>query len=92
MNYTNKGNKATKTGFGEGVLAAAQQDKRVVGLGADITNSVGMNLFAEAYPDRCVTTMCMSSLAVLMPAYRSAPMVPPTKLWRTSPPCVCCPT
>ena len=52
MNYTNKGNKPTKTGFGEGVLAAAQQDKRVVGLGADITNSVGMNLFAEAFPER----------------------------------------
>ena len=52
MNYTNKGNKATKTGFGEGVLAAAQKDNRVVGLGADITNSVGMNLFAEAFPDR----------------------------------------
>ena len=52
MNYTNKGNKATKTGFGEGVLAAAQKDNRVVGLGADITNSVGMNLFAEVFPDR----------------------------------------
>ena len=52
MNYTNKGNKPTKTGFGEGVLAAAQKDNRVVGLGADITNSVGMNLFAEAYPER----------------------------------------
>jgi len=52
MNYTNKGNKATKTGFGEGVLAAAQKDNRVVGLGADITNSVGMNLFADAFPDR----------------------------------------
>jgi len=52
MNYTNKGNKPTKTGFGEGVLAAAQKDNRVVGLGADITNSVGMNLFAEAFPER----------------------------------------
>ena len=52
MNYTNKGNKPTKSGFGEGVLAAAQQDSRVVGLGADITNSVGMNLFAEAFPER----------------------------------------
>ena len=52
MNYTNKGNKATKTGFGEGVLAAAQKDNRVVGLGADITNSVGMNLFADAFPER----------------------------------------
>ena len=52
MNYTNKGNKATKAGFGEGVLAAAQKDERVVGLGADITASVGMNLFKEAFPDR----------------------------------------
>jgi len=52
MNYTNKGNKPTKAGFGEGVLAAAQKDNRVVGLGADITNSVGMNLFAEAFPER----------------------------------------
>ncbi len=52
MNYINKGNKPTKTGFGEGVLAAAQKDNRVVGLGADITKSVGMNLFAEAFPDR----------------------------------------
>ena len=52
MNYINKGNKATKIGFGEGVLAAAQKDERVVGLGADITSSVGMNLFKEAFPDR----------------------------------------
>ena len=52
MEYQNKGNKPTKTGFGEGVLAAAQKDNRVVGLGADITNSAGMNLFSEAFPDR----------------------------------------
>ena len=52
MSYTNKGNKATKVGFGEGVLAAAQKDERVVGLGADITASVGMNLFKEAFPER----------------------------------------
>ena len=52
MEYENKGNKPTKTGFSEGVLAAAQQDKRVVGLGADITNSVGMNFFAEAFSER----------------------------------------
>ena len=55
MNYTNKGNKPTKTGFGEGVLAAAQQDSRVIGLGADITASVGMNLFAEAFPNRFIS-------------------------------------
>ena len=48
----NKGNKATKVGFGEGVLAAAQKDNRVVGLGADITASVGMDLFRDAFPER----------------------------------------
>ena len=52
MKYTNKGNKPIKLGFGEGVLAAAQQDDRVVGLGADITASVGMDLFRDAFPDR----------------------------------------
>lgn len=50
--YNNKGDKATKTGFGEGVREAAAIDPRVVGLGADITSSVGMNLFAEAFPNR----------------------------------------
>lgn len=50
MNYINKGNKATKTGFGEGVLAAAQANPNVVGLGADITASVGMNLLQRRSP------------------------------------------
>ena len=52
MEYKNKGNKASKVGFGEGVLAAAKKDGRVVGLGADITASVGMNLFKDAFPER----------------------------------------
>ena len=52
MNYNNKGNKATKVGFGEGVLEAARNDSRVVGLGADITASVGMDLFRDAFPER----------------------------------------
>ena len=52
MKYLNKGNKPTKQGFGEGVLDAAQKDERVVGLGADITASVGMNLLRDAFPDR----------------------------------------
>ena len=79
MNYINKGNKPTKTGFGEGVLAAAQQDSRVVGLGADITNSVGMNLFAEAFPERffsmgiaeqdCVATAAGLALSGKIPVF-----------------------
>jgi transketolase len=51
-NYINRGNIATKTGFGEGVRDAARKNPAVVGLGADITASVGMNLFAEEFPQR----------------------------------------
>ncbi len=48
----NRGDKATKTGFGEGVRDAARENPNVVGLGADITASVGMNLFADEFPER----------------------------------------
>jgi transketolase len=50
--YTNRGDKPTKTGFGEGVRDAARLNPAVVGIGADITASVGMNLFAEEFPKR----------------------------------------
>jgi transketolase len=50
-NFTIKSLKATKEGFGEGVKIAGK-DIKVIGLGADITASVGMNLFAETYPER----------------------------------------
>lgn len=53
--FKNKGNKATKTGFGEGVLAAANTNKNVVGIGVDITKSVSMDLFAEAFPERFIS-------------------------------------
>jgi transketolase len=48
----NKGDKSTKAGFGEGVREAARNNPKVVGLGADITTSVGMNLFASEFPGR----------------------------------------
>ena len=50
--YINRGNKATKTGFGEGLLAAGELNPAVVALGADITASVGVNFFAERFPER----------------------------------------
>jgi transketolase len=53
--YLNKGNKPTKTGFGEGLLAAGLKNPEVVCLGADITTSVGCNLFAEALPHRFIS-------------------------------------
>ncbi|OIP80634.1 MAG: transketolase [Parcubacteria group bacterium CG08_land_8_20_14_0_20_48_21] len=46
--------KAIKTGFGEGLVKAAQKDKRVVGLCADVTASVAMDLFAAQFPERFV--------------------------------------
>ncbi|MFO8130161.1 MAG: transketolase C-terminal domain-containing protein [Bacteroidales bacterium] len=53
--YRNKGNKATKEGFGEGILEAARRNKNVVGIGADITHSVNLSLFAAAFPERYIS-------------------------------------
>ena len=50
--YTNRGDKPTKAGFGEGLLEAGLKNPKVVCIGADITTSVGCNLFAEAFPHR----------------------------------------
>jgi len=41
-----------KDGFGEGVLEAARNNDRIFCLGSDITSSVGLNLFRDAYPER----------------------------------------
>jgi len=41
-----------RTGFGEGVIAAAQQDPKVVVLSADLTKSISLDGFAKAYPER----------------------------------------
>ncbi len=43
-----------RKGFGEGLLAAAEKDERVVGLCADLTESTQMHLFKERYPHRFV--------------------------------------
>ncbi len=47
-----KGLKATKTGFGEGLREAGKRNKNLIALGSDITASVGMNIFTEAFPER----------------------------------------
>jgi len=44
--------RATKEGFGEGVLDAARINNDVFCLGADITASVGLDLFKNAFPER----------------------------------------
>jgi transketolase len=53
--YINKGDKATKTGFGEGLLELGTRNGNLIGIGADITKSVGMNIFADTFPDRFIS-------------------------------------
>lgn len=43
-----------RKGFGEGLLAAGEADKNVVGLCADLTESTQMHLFAKKFPERFV--------------------------------------
>ena len=52
MKYKNKGDKATKHGFGEGLADAGKSNSNLICLGTDITSSVGMNYFSEKFPDR----------------------------------------
>ncbi|MBI2411301.1 MAG: transketolase family protein [Candidatus Kerfeldbacteria bacterium] len=42
----------TRDGFGIGLVEAAEADERVVGLCADLTESVRMTAFAEKFPNR----------------------------------------
>jgi transketolase len=42
----------TRQGFGDGLVAAADADTRVVGLSADLVESTKMNGFAAKYPER----------------------------------------
>ena len=44
--------KDTRSGFGEGLLQAARNDSRVVGLCADLTGSLKMDAFAKEFPQR----------------------------------------
>src|SRR3989338_4676383 len=44
----------TRKGFGQGLLAAGEENKNVVGLSADLTESTQMNLFADKFPERFV--------------------------------------
>jgi len=53
--FGNRGNKSAKQGFGEGLLEAGIADERVVAIGADITASVGADLFASRFPGRFIS-------------------------------------
>ena len=55
MRFENRGNKATKAGFGEGLLEVGIAKSSVVAIGADITASVGVDLFASQFPARFIS-------------------------------------
>ena len=44
--------KDTRSGFGQGLLEAGQANDQVVGLCADLTGSLKMNAFKDAFPNR----------------------------------------
>ncbi len=48
----NRGNISTKIGFGKGLRAIGADVPNLIVLGSDISSSVGVNMFAEEYPDR----------------------------------------
>lgn len=50
--FTNTGDKDTRSGFGAGLLELGKQNENVVALCADLTGSLKMNTFQEAFPDR----------------------------------------
>jgi transketolase len=47
--FRNKGDKATRTGFGEGVVDIGELNPNVVVLGDDITASVGLDGFKNRF-------------------------------------------
>ena len=49
---TNKGNKDTRSGFGEALFQLGKNNPEVVALCADLTGSLKMNAFADTFPDR----------------------------------------
>jgi transketolase len=54
MNFTDQGSKDTRSGFGAGLLELGKTNPQVVALCADLTGSLKMDAFAEAYPERFV--------------------------------------
>lgn len=52
--YTNSGNKDTRSGFGAGLFEAGKENGNVVAMTADLIGSLKMEAFVEAFPERFV--------------------------------------
>lgn len=68
-----------RKGFGEGLLAAGESDKRVVGLCADLTESTQMFMFKNKFPERFfeigVAEQNLASVASGMAAMGKIPFI-----------------
>ncbi|MCK9352324.1 MAG: transketolase C-terminal domain-containing protein [Candidatus Paceibacterota bacterium] len=71
--------KSTRYGFSEGLVLAADENSNVVGLCADLTESVKMDDFAKKYPERFVemgiAEQSMASVASGMAAVGKVPFM-----------------
>ena len=71
--------KSTRDGFSDGLLLSADENPNVVGLCADLTESVKMDAFAEKYPERFIemgiAEQSMASVASGMSAIGKIPFI-----------------
>ena len=66
-----------RNGFGEGLVEAADNDKSIVGLCADLTESTRMKAFADKYPERFVQMgVAEQNLAVVSSGLASTGKIP----------------
>ncbi len=69
----------TRQGYGEGLVAAGEEDENVVVLCADLTESTRSNLFKEAFPLRFVEVgvaeQAMATIAAGMANYGKIPFI-----------------
>ena len=56
LTFTEK--KDTRSGFGVGLLEAAQENENIVGLCADLTGSLKMGDFKKEFPERFFQAIC----------------------------------
>ena len=54
--FINRGSKETRVGFGEALVELGKQNPAIVALCADLTGSMKMDLFANAFPERFFQT------------------------------------
>ncbi len=64
--------KASRSGFGQGLLEFGTENESVVGLCADLTGSTKMNIFADAFPKRFIQTGIMEQHMVACAAGMAA--------------------